>query len=98
MRPTDNVGKGWTLQSLIDAKMSVTAFCNVAACGHTKTLDLECLRDRFGPDTPAMEWDLRPRLKCEVCESKDVGLIYSPDSTKKSGMGQNLYAKAKGGR
>ncbi|QPC95016.1 hypothetical protein GA829_05100 [Mesorhizobium sp. INR15] len=92
------MGKSWTLQSLIDAKMAVTAFCYVAACGHSKTLDLVNLRDRFGPDTPAMEWDLRPKLRCEVCKTKDVGLIYSPDSTKTSGMGQNLYAKAKGGR
>ncbi|MER8849687.1 hypothetical protein [Mesorhizobium australicum] len=37
---------GWTFQSLIDAKMAVTAFCNVAACGHTKTLNLENLRQR----------------------------------------------------
>ncbi|MER9190520.1 hypothetical protein [Mesorhizobium australicum] len=86
---------GWTFQSLIDAKMAVTAFCNVAACGHTKTLNLENLRQRFGPDAPGMEWDLRPRLKCEVCGSRDVGLIYAPDSRKMSGMGQNLYSKAK---
>ncbi|MER9171226.1 hypothetical protein NKI12_28650 [Mesorhizobium australicum] len=88
----------WTFQSLIDGKMAVTAFCNVAACGHSKTLDLEVLRDRFGPDAPAMEWDLRPKLKCEVCGSRDVGLIYAPDSRKMSGMGKNLYSKAKGGR
>ncbi|WP_246681144.1 hypothetical protein [Mesorhizobium sp. B2-3-15] len=47
---------------------------------------------------PAMEWDLRPKLKCDVCQCKTVGLIYSPDSNKTSGMGQNLYGDAKGGR
>ncbi|MER9000013.1 hypothetical protein NKJ52_28695 [Mesorhizobium australicum] len=67
------------------------------SCGHSKTLDLELLRNRFGPDAPAMEWDLRPKLKCEVCGSKDVGLIYAPDANKVSGMGKNLYPKAKGG-
>ncbi|MBZ9776834.1 hypothetical protein [Mesorhizobium sp. CO1-1-8] len=91
------IGKNWTLQSLIDGRMAVTAFCHKASCNHSKTLPLEELRDRFGPDTPAMEWDLRPKLKCEVCGSKDVGLIYTPDSNKVSGMGQNLYSKAKGG-
>lgn len=45
-----------------------------------------------------MEWDLRPKLKCEKCQSKLVGLIYAADSTKVSGMGQNLYFKAKDGR
>ncbi|WP_246691178.1 MULTISPECIES: hypothetical protein [unclassified Mesorhizobium] len=63
--------------------MAVTVFCNVAACGHSNTLNLEKLRDRFGPDAPAMEWDLRPKLKCEA----DVGLIYAPDSSKVSGSG-----------
>ncbi|MEO5756035.1 MAG: hypothetical protein ABIQ51_04175 [Mesorhizobium sp.] len=51
------IAENWTLQSLIDANMAVTAFCNVAACGHTKTLDLAKLRYRLGPETPAMEWD-----------------------------------------
>ncbi|RUW61139.1 hypothetical protein [Mesorhizobium sp. M7A.F.Ca.US.008.03.1.1] len=91
-------GKGWTFQSLIDGKMQVSAYCNVAACGHTKTLDLEKLRDRFGSDATAMEWDLRPRLRCEKCKSKDVGLIYAPDSSKISCMGQNLYSPPKNRR
>jgi hypothetical protein len=76
--------------------MCVTAFCHNPACNHTKTLPLEKLRDRFGPDAPAMKWDLLPKLKCEVCGSTEVGLIYAPDSHKTSGMGQNLYSKAKG--
>lgn len=92
------MAKGWTLQSLIDGKMTVTAFCHKASCNRSKVLPLEKLRDRFGPDAPAMEWDLRPKLKCEVCGSKDVGLIYAPDANKVSGMGKNLYSKAKGGR
>ncbi|TPK04584.1 hypothetical protein FJ872_27375 [Mesorhizobium sp. B2-5-9] len=94
-------GSNWTLQSLIDGKMTVTAFCHKTSCNHSKVLPLEALRDRFGPDTPAMEWHLRPKLKCELCGSKVVGLIYAPDANKVSGMGKavpgkSLYAKAKG--
>ncbi|WP_318012846.1 MULTISPECIES: hypothetical protein [unclassified Mesorhizobium] len=84
------IGKNWTLQSLIDGKMTVTAFCHKGSCNHSKTLPLEELRTRFGPDAPAMEWDLRPKLKCEVCGSRDVGLIYSLDSHKVSGMGRTF--------
>ncbi|ESZ02360.1 MAG: hypothetical protein EOS11_32240 [Mesorhizobium sp.] len=45
--------KGWTFQSLIDAKMTVTAHCHHAPCHHRDTLDLVKLRDRFGPDAPS---------------------------------------------
>jgi hypothetical protein len=90
------MSKGYTYQSLIDAKMTVTAFCQNSACHHNQRLDLEKLRDRFGPDAPAMEWDIRPKLRCEKCGSKKVGTIYAPDPSKMSGMGQSHYAKSKG--
>ena len=48
-------GKDWTFQSLIDGKMTVTAYCHNSACYHSQKLDLAKLRDRFGPDAPAME-------------------------------------------
>jgi hypothetical protein len=38
------------------------------------------LRDRFGPDAPAMADDLIPKLKCAVCGSKKFGLIYTSDT------------------
>jgi hypothetical protein len=41
-------------------------------------LDLAKLRDRFGPDAPAM---VRPKLKCTKCGGKAVGLIYTPDTS-----------------
>jgi hypothetical protein len=43
--------------------------------------------------------DLIPKLYCSKCGSKDIGLIYAPDSSKVFGMGEriNQYAKAKGG-
>ena len=54
--------KGWTFQSLIDDKMTVTAHCHNSACHHSQALDLAELRDRFGPDAPAMADDLTPKI------------------------------------
>lgn len=71
---------GWTFQSLIDADMTIHAYCHRSSCGHGKQLDLEALRSRLGPDAAAMHDDLVPRLRCERCGGKDVGLIYSPKS------------------
>jgi len=75
------MAKGWTWQTLIDGKMTVTAFCHHAPCNHSQVLDLEALAARFGPDAPAMEWDIRPKLKCKKCGGTRVGLIYTPDAT-----------------
>jgi hypothetical protein len=85
------MGKGWTFQSLIDDKMKVTAHCHNAGCHHKQELELVKLRDRFGPDAPAMADDLTPKLKCAKCGSKKVGLIYTPDTR------PNAYGKAKDG-
>ena len=85
------MGKGWTFQSLIDAKMQVTAHCHNSPCNHNQKLDLAKLRDRFGPDALAMADDLIPKLKCAKCGSKKVGLIYTPDSR------PNAYGRAKDG-
>ncbi|MBZ9894261.1 hypothetical protein LB545_07875 [Mesorhizobium sp. BR1-1-6] len=54
------------------------------------------LKDKLGPDAPAMADDLIPKLRCARCGGKAVGLIYSPDPDKVSGMGRSHYAKAKG--
>ncbi|MER8745998.1 hypothetical protein NKH54_23360 [Mesorhizobium sp. M1004] len=77
------MAKGWTFQSLIDHKMTVTvtAYCHTPACHHKRVLDLAKLRDGFGPDAPAMEWDIRPKLRCKKCNGNDVGLIYTPDTS-----------------
>ena len=68
----------WTFQKLIDSRFTVTAYCNAQYCHHNKELDLVALRDRFGPDGPAMAADLKPKLRCEKCGSRDVSTIYSP--------------------
>jgi hypothetical protein len=80
------MGKGWTFQSLIG--LTVTAYCHTSACHHSQVLDLAKLRDRFGPDASAMADDLTPKLKCAKCGGKNVGLIYSPDTS------PNAYRKA----
>ena len=87
-RPMAN---GWTFQRLIDEKMKVPACCHHAPCNHHHVLDLAKLRDRFGPDAPAIEWDIRPKLRCGKCGGKavSVGLIYSPDTS------PNGYGKAR---
>ena len=85
------MANGWTFQSLIDARMTVMAHCHHGPCNHNQVLDLVKLRDRFGPDAPAMADDLIPKLRCAKCGGKKVGLIYTPDTT------SNAYGKAKGG-
>lgn len=56
------MGRGWTYQSLVDARIEVTAFCNnLPAIKHV--LDLVKLRDRFGPDALAMEYQAKASLQ-----------------------------------
>jgi hypothetical protein len=68
----------WTIQSLIDDGMTVTAYCHTSPCHHNQRLDLLKLRDKLGPDAPAMRDDLVPKLRCAKCGGKKVGLIYAP--------------------
>lgn len=84
------MSKGWIIQGLIEAHMTITAYCQNARCAHHKVLDLDALRDRLGPDAPAMHHDIAPRLRCEKCGGKKVGLIYAPDSKKTFGMGEKV--------
>ncbi|MDR7220376.1 hypothetical protein [Aminobacter aminovorans] len=83
---------GWTIQSLIDKRMRVTAYCHNSRCNHNKVLDLLAIRDKLGPDAPAMADDLTPKLYCEKCGGKAVGLIYAPPTT-----GVNPYARNSNG-
>jgi hypothetical protein len=91
------VSKGWTVQSLIDGKMMLHAYCHAPRCRHSQKLDLAKLRDKLGPDAPAMAADLIPRLRCAKCGGKEVGLIYAPDPHQNTGMGVSSYRRAKGG-
>ena len=87
----------WTLQSLIDGDMNVTAYCQSSPCHHSRRLDLVSLRDRFGPDWPAMHDDLAPKMKCAKCGGRHVGLIYSPAGNEKM-VPKNPYKLARDGR
>lgn len=87
----------WTVQSLIDKRMTVTAYCHQSACNHHQGLDLYKLRDKLGPDATAMSDDLLPKLRCSKCNGKEIGLIYSPGRTWDGvSSEQNAYRKAKG--
>jgi hypothetical protein len=69
----------WTWQTLIEGRMTLTAFCH--ACNHSQDIDLAKLRDKYGPDASAMRDDVLPKLKCARCESTDIGLTYTPDTS-----------------
>ena len=85
----------WTIQTLIDSHMAVTAHCHNWRCHRHQQLDLALLRDRLGPDAPAMADDLTPKLKCSKCGGKAIGLTYTPSQTNARHSG-NPYVKAKG--
>lgn len=75
--------------------MMLTAHCHRSSCNHSQDLDLEAVKAKLGPDAPAMEDDLIPRMRCAKCGGKAVGLIYAPDPDQVSGMGRSHYAKSK---
>jgi hypothetical protein len=85
---------GWTIQKLIDDRVTVTAYCHNSRCNHRAVLDLQKLRNKLGPDAEAMADDLMPKLKCAKCGGKKLGLIYAPDTSRQV---PNSYLKAKGG-
>jgi hypothetical protein len=68
----------WTIQQLIDDRMTLLAYCHSPTCHHNQRLDLIKIRDKLGPDAPAMSDDLVPRMRCTKCGGRKVGLTYSP--------------------
>lgn len=94
----DRMAKGWTLQSLIDGKMRLVAFCHNSKCHHNQALDLEAIKAKLGPDAPAMSDDLIPKLKCARCGGKQVGLTYTPDYDELKRADVSAYRKAREGR
>jgi len=91
------IGHHWTWQTLIDGRMTLTAFCHSTACAHSQKLNLEKLRDKYGPDAQAMEWDIRPKLKCAKCGGTDVGLTYTPDTRPIGDLASPYRQRSKGG-
>lgn len=89
----------WTIQQLIDERMSVHAYCHERTCRHHRELPLDLLRERLGPDHPAMASDLERHLKCSKCGGKQLGLIYTPNDDGRSEMAlKNAYRWEKDGR
>ena len=85
----------WTIKNLIDGNMAVTGHCLNSRCNHREELDLAMLKERLGPDAPAMADDLKARLKCSRCGSKAIGLIYSPKGNEKRSPGAIRYLEAR---
>lgn len=61
------------IQALIDHPYKLTAWCN--RCRHHKVLDLQKLGERLGFDHSILHDDLTPKLRCEECGGKNIGLI-----------------------
>ena len=59
---------------------------------HNQALDLVKLRDRFGPDAPAMEWDIIPKLKCAKCGSRADRHARHQAERLRQGQGRSLTA------
>lgn len=78
MPPHFAVTDVWTFASLLDGHMQVTAHCE--DCHFTKEVDLVGLRDRLGPDRPAMAADMKKLLHCPKCRGKRTSFIYSHQS------------------
>ena len=79
MSPRDIIGGDTTLQELRDRSTQVTAYCNNLRCArakraHGRALDLETL-------DPAMTLgELRARLKCVDCNTRQSVVILTPAS------------------
>lgn len=59
-----------TLGDFIDEGMGITAYCD--GCHRGQSLDLERLADRLGREHGALARDLKPKLKCARCGSKNI--------------------------
>ena len=64
---------GWTLRKLIAGKTTVAAYCQNPRCHHTEKLNLEAIRDRLGPDAPAMSGDLLPSCAAPSVNRRRAG-------------------------
>lgn len=67
-------GDGNTLAELIALRHTVTAVC--APCNHHEILDLQALREKYGPDMRLRRIALR--LRCTKCGARDCGVIVTP--------------------
>lgn len=70
----DSGKEGNTLAEAIEMRFTVTAVCS--PCNHHQILDLESLRETYGPDMRLRRVALR--LRCSKCGRRDCGIIVQP--------------------
>lgn len=63
------------IQALIDARYTLRAWRE--RCGHHKVLDLQKLGERLGFDHSTMHDNLTPKLRCDRCGGRKIGLTLS---------------------
>lgn len=62
-----------TIGDRLDEGDKISVYCD--DCRWSTTLDLEMLAGKLGRDHSALAQDLRPKLKCSRCGSKNMSFI-----------------------
>jgi hypothetical protein len=57
-----------TIGDTIAARLHMTLYCDAMGCRHSQPVDLEALRDQFGPDYGVADFVARSR--CSKCGAK----------------------------
>ena len=65
-----------TIGSVIDAGLRIHAFC--LDCGHAEDLDLREVARKLGRKHSSLPVHLVPKIHCDVCKSKNVGMVLAP--------------------
>jgi hypothetical protein len=60
-----------TLGNAAAARARLIVWCK--ACGHRVEPDAAQIAERYGADTPVLEW--RDRLICSACGSREVDMV-----------------------
>lgn len=71
-----------TLREYLEARERITLFCS---CGHSQTISLEKLIERFGPDFELVknrDWFLR-QFSCNKCGSKPRQMTIASENVPK---------------
>jgi hypothetical protein len=68
-------------------------YVQCGSCDHYERLDMEMLRKRLGDDQGAFYPDLKDKLKCSFCGSKEFSFVRQAKGNKK----RNSYAASSRG-
>jgi hypothetical protein len=80
-----------TIGDRIDAGQDMSAHCN--DCQWSTTLSLEKLAEKLGRDHSALAGDLKHRLKCSRCGSKNMGFTVHTNAGWDGTGGHSLSTK-----